>query len=76
MKLGRLVSSLDAIYCALENPKQDFRNRFECDWGKLEDTNAIMLDQERMYLNEFDKELVQRALRDLEVLIASQLDSI
>lgn len=72
IKLGRLVSDLDALRDALQNPSQSWLGEFESAWGKLEDVYAVMLDEGRAEFDETDRRLISEALSKLTSLIDSQ----
>ena len=71
--LGKLVSNLEALQAALENPPALFNESFEPLWGHLEVTHAMMLDEERKSPNETDKQIITESISELKTLINSQL---
>lgn len=74
ISFGHLISNLSALLGALKEPKEYWVEKFQSLWGKLEDTYAVMLDEGRTQFNDFDRQLVERALSDLEPLIKTEAD--
>jgi len=72
--LGQLVSNLEALHSAMEDPSESFSDSFESLWGQLEVTYAMMLDEERQAPNKMDSRLVAEAIQGLKALIGSQSD--
>lgn len=73
--LGDLVSNLEALQSVLEGESSSFNDDFSSLWGRLEDTYAFMLDEERPTANEVDNRIVAEALDGLKSLISSELAS-
>jgi hypothetical protein len=73
VKLGRLISDLDALRDALQNPSQSWLGEFESAWGKLEDVYAGMLDEERTQFDETDRRLINEGVSKLTSLIESKI---
>jgi hypothetical protein len=71
--LGHLVSNLEALQLTLEGQDLEFKAKFEPLWGKLEDTYAMMLYEERTAINDIDHQLITESLAELKPLISSRL---
>lgn len=73
ISFGHLISNLSALRGTLKKPLESWVGQFESLWGKLEDTHAVMLDDERKHFNAFDRQLVESSLTELEFLIKAEM---
>jgi hypothetical protein len=73
--LDGLISSLEALFNALEEAPPEWRNEFRRHWGVLEEVYAVAADQGRMPSSPAEEALVFQAVRSLRGLVQGHLDA-
>lgn len=67
--LGATISTLEFLLEAIEECDQDWKCRFQKQWGILEEVNAFVLDEGRPDFSNGEQTLIERAAESLKALI-------
>lgn len=68
-ELAGLINTLDGLLNALENPPKEWVDRFQSEWGGLEEISADIIYHNRKTLDKKEQEDVALILRRLESII-------
>lgn len=71
--LLRITRSLEELLDSLKNIDPVWKSTFRIQWGELEITSAMMMDQEVDELMDEEKVMVKNAIENIKVLIKQVL---
>jgi hypothetical protein len=70
-----LISSLEALFNALDEASSSWRAAFRKHWGVLEEVYAVAVDEGRSPTTSPERHLITQATQDLKRLIRTTLES-
>jgi hypothetical protein len=73
--LNNSIDDLDALLQALESFDVNWIDRFQKQWGILEDVNAFALDKVQTTFSDEDRKLLESALAALRLLVDEAISS-
>ena len=73
--IGKIVNSLESLLANLESNDPKWTDKIRSEWWTLEEIHAHNLSEGKHELTVQEKQWVEMALRNLEKLIQSKLDT-
>jgi len=67
--LRRIIGEMESLVTCLQAVETPWKKAVWSKIGTLEEVNAFMLDQEREEMDETDKEIVDKAMNELVLLV-------
>ena len=71
--LKHLISGLESLLCALEQPDKKWKDTFQSEWGVLEEVYADALDKGYKRFPDTHEKLVEKAVRNLKATVEAVL---
>ena len=71
--LRALIDDLEALSNCLQNPEKSWIERFQSEWGVLEDIYAVMRYEKRTQLTDVENRLIEEAIIKLNFFVQSEI---
>ena len=75
VNLRVLISSLRGLINILQEPEDEWKTSFLCEWWTLEEIYSLALDKEQNQLSETDRNSVYEAIDNMKKLILHELST-